>query len=160
KAYEDGTHELEQVRVESYGAEGKRHDVITSDRGKVSDPGDLNKLDAEFISNVVVETTEDLVIKTSYLHYDHMKNTVDTNEPVEFAKKNVSGRSTGMLVEATDERVHLLKDVDVIIKPEDKTDGKSPVKGDGKGNKEDRETTEERAERKARKRERKREKKL
>src|SRR5687767_13449840 len=51
RTYEDGTHELEQVRLESYGAATARRDVVTADRAKVSDPSDLTKLDAEFISN-------------------------------------------------------------------------------------------------------------
>src|SRR5204863_6616047 len=51
RTYQDGTHELEQVRLESYGKAGDRHDIVTCDRAKVSDPAELTKLDAEFISN-------------------------------------------------------------------------------------------------------------
>ncbi len=120
KSYQDGTHELEQVRLEAYGTGGDRHDFVTSDKAKVSDPADLSKLDAEFESNVVVQTSEGLTLKTSYLHYDQAKNTVDTKELVEFEGRNYSGHSTGLLIEATDERAHLLKDVNVIIKPQDK----------------------------------------
>src|SRR3979490_3369015 len=53
KSYQDGTHELEQVKLEAYGSAGDRHDLVTSDRAKVSDPAELSKLDAEFLSNVV-----------------------------------------------------------------------------------------------------------
>src|SRR5512132_356519 len=118
RTYQDGTHELEQVKLESYGSGGDRHDLVTCDRAKVSDPADLSKLDAEFISNVVVQTSEGLTVKTSYLHYDQTKNTVDTKEPVEFEGRNYAGRATGMIIEAATERVSLLKDVDVTIKPE------------------------------------------
>src|SRR4029079_14714571 len=38
KTYQDGTHELEQVRLESFGTASNRHDVVTSDSAKVSDP--------------------------------------------------------------------------------------------------------------------------
>lgn len=158
KSYQDGTHELEQVKLEAYGASGDRHDVVTSDQAKVSDPADLSKLDAEFISNVVVQTSEGLTIKTSYLHYDQAKNTVDTKELVEFEGRNYAGHTTGMLVEANDERAHLLKDVNVIIKPQDGTtrDSKADQASDqafGGGQRE--ETPEQRAARKARKRARK-----
>ncbi len=118
RTYQDGTHELEQVRLDSYGSAGNRHDVVTCDRAKVSDPADLAKLDAEFISNVVVQTSDGLTLKTSYLHYDQIKNTVDTKEPVEFQGRNYAGQATGMLLEAATERASLLKDVDVTIKPE------------------------------------------
>src|SRR5713226_1559603 len=118
KTYQDGTHELEQVRLEAYGTAGDRHDVVTADRAKVSDPAELSKLDAEFLSNVVVQTSEGLTLKTNYLHYDQAKNTVDTKEPVEFEGRNYAGRATGLVIEANDERARLLSDVDVTIKPE------------------------------------------
>jgi LPS export ABC transporter protein LptC/lipopolysaccharide transport protein LptA len=115
KTYEDGTHELEQVRLESHGVSGDRNDVITADRAKVSDTSDLNKLDAEFISNVVVQTSDGLTIKTSYLHYDHMKNIADTREVVEFEGKELSGRCTGLVVEMAEERARLLENPDIIL---------------------------------------------
>src|SRR5258706_11308251 len=64
KTYQDGTHELDQVKLESYGSAGDRHDVVTCDQAKVSDPADLAKLDAEFISNVRGGTNERLKSNT------------------------------------------------------------------------------------------------
>ncbi|MFY9558242.1 MAG: LPS export ABC transporter periplasmic protein LptC [Blastocatellia bacterium] len=153
RTYQDGSHELEQVRVESYGSAGDRHDLVTADRAKVSDPSDLSRLDAEFISNVIVQTSEGLTLKTSYLHYDQVKNTVDTKEAVEFEGRNYAGRSVGMIIEATDERARLLKDVDVTIKPEN--NAKSDVKANEANSGRQRESPEEKAARKARKRARK-----
>jgi lipopolysaccharide export system protein LptA len=155
KTYQDGTHELEQVRLESYGKAGERHDLVTCDRGKVSDPADLSKLDAEFISNVVVQTSEGLTLKTSYLHYDQTKNTVDTKEVVEFEGRNYAGRATGMFVEATAERANLLKDVDVTIKPESESTPKAQGSDIAARGRKPEETPEERAARNARKRARK-----
>jgi len=117
KTYEDGTHELEHVRLESYGTVAERRDVVTADRAKVSDPADLTKLDAEFISNVLVELSDGLKLKTNYLHYDYTKNIIDTKELVEFEGDGLEGRSTGLTIEAEVERVHLIKDVDVMFKP-------------------------------------------
>lgn len=154
KTYEDGTHELEQVKLESYGtAEAERLDVITSDQARVSDPANLTRLDAEFISNVVVKIADDLTVKTAYLHYDQMKNTVDTKELVEFEGSALSGRSTGVLIEANEERAHLFKDVDVTIKPASNRPG--PGAGGKEAGRRKGETPEERAARKARKRARK-----
>ncbi|HWP43142.1 MAG TPA: LPS export ABC transporter periplasmic protein LptC, partial [Blastocatellia bacterium] len=154
RTYEDGSHELEQVRLESYGADGSRSDVVTADRAKVSNPSDLNRLDAEFLSNVVVQIADSLTIKTSYLHYDHVKNLVDTSELVEFEGASISGRATGVAIETLDERVRLLKDVDLTIKPR----SESSYRPAGKTSKDRRmETPEEKAARKARKRARKRE---
>jgi lipopolysaccharide export system protein LptA len=154
RTYQDGTHELEQVKLESFGASIDRHDVVTADRAKVSDPSDLSRLDAEFTSNVVAHTSEGLTLKTSYLHYDQAKNTVDTKEVVEFEGRNYAGRATGMLIEANEERANLLKDVDVTIKPENEPRPgvkSNEVPNSGRRN----ETPEETAARKARKRARK-----
>lgn len=163
RTYEDGTHELEQVKLESYGSAGDRHDLVTSDRAKVSDPSDLSRLDAEFISNVLVQTSEGLTLKTSYLHYDQAKNKIDTKELVEFEGRNYSGRATGMFVEAATERAGLLKDVDIILKPESQPgrEGNAidmhagAARAAPSAPKADAETPEERAARKARKRARK-----
>ncbi|MEK6301313.1 MAG: LPS export ABC transporter periplasmic protein LptC [Acidobacteriota bacterium] len=163
KSYEDGTHELEQVRLESFGNDATRHDLVTSDRAKVSDPSDLQKLDVEFISNVVVITSEGLTVKSAYLHYDQRKNIVDTSEAVEFENKSLFGRSTGMLIEASDERIHLQKDVDVTLRAEELS--AEPAHKDKSSKTEARlgkhrdETPEQRAARKARKRARKLERK-
>jgi len=151
RTYQDGTHELEQVKLESYGSAGNRHDVVTCDRAKVSDPSDLEKLDAEFISNVVVQTSEGLTVKTSYLHYDQTTNTVDTKELVEFSGRNYEGRATGVILEAAIERASLLKDVDVTIKPESES-ARDLKAAEGRAASSQEETPEERMARKARKR--------
>jgi lipopolysaccharide export system protein LptA len=158
KAYSNGAHELEEVRLESYGAEGKRNDTVTADKAQVSDTADLTTLDAEFFSHVVVQTTEGSTLKTNYLHYNHEKNIVDTKEPIEFDSPTLSGTATGLLIEITAERVHLLDDVDLTIKPESEA-GKKPSAA-GKTDKaaalaEDSETAAQRAARKAAKRARK-----
>ena len=154
RTYQDGTHELEQVKLESYGSAGERHDVVTCDRAKVSDPADLSKLDAEFISNVVVETSDGLKVTTSYLHYDQSKNTIDTKELVEFEGRNYAGRAVGMIIEAATERASLLKDVDVTIKPESEAARETKAR-DAAARAQREESPEERIARKARKRARK-----
>lgn len=155
KTYEDGTHELEQVRLESYGTVAERRDVVTADRAKVSDPSDLTKLDAEFISNVLVELSDGLKLKTNYLHYDYTKNIVDTKELVEFEGDGLEGRSTGLTIEAAVERVHLIKDVDVTIKPAKGGAAKSSEAAGSSAVKKRDESLEQKAARKARKRARK-----
>ncbi|HWC77052.1 MAG TPA: LPS export ABC transporter periplasmic protein LptC, partial [Blastocatellia bacterium] len=160
RTYEDGTHELEQVRLESRGSAGDRNDVISADRAKVSDPADLNRLDAEFISNVVLQTSDGLTVKTGYLHYGHTDGVVDTKELVTFERGDLSGRTTGARIETAEERVHLISDVDLTIKPRSGNDGprasQPGSEGGGSVGKKAEETQEEKAARKARKRERKR----
>jgi lipopolysaccharide transport protein LptA/LPS export ABC transporter protein LptC len=155
RTYEDGTHELEQVKLESRGAAGDRNDVISADRARVSDPADLNRLDAEFISNVILQTSDGLTVKTSYLHYDHSKGVVTTKELVNFERADLSGHTTGLRIDTADERVQLLNDVDLTIKPQ--SDSRANPSASGRdpsaqpGTKSGR-TPEEKAARKARKR--------
>ncbi len=157
KAYSNGNHELEQVHLESFGAEGDRVDSVTADKARVSDTANLTTLDAEFIDNVLVRTTEGSTLKTNYLHYNHEKNIVDTKEPVEFDSATLSGKATGMTIEMTQERVHLLKDVDMTVKPnaEANKNVANPVNTNVKTD--DSETPAQRAARKAAKRARKQE---
>ena len=155
KAYSDGTHELEQVHLESFGAEGNRSDTVTADQAKVSDTSNLNTLDAEFISKVVVQTTEGSTLKTNYLHYNHEKNLVDTKEPVEFDSATLSGKAIGMTIEMADERVRLLKDVDLTVKPESEANKKAVSKENANRKTDDGETPAQKAARKAAKRARK-----
>jgi lipopolysaccharide export system protein LptA len=153
RTYEDGTHELEQVKLESRGAKGDRNDVISADRAKVSDPADLTKLDAEFLSNVVLRTSDGLLVKTNYLHYSHAENLVETPELVTFERSDLSGKTTGLRIEADRERVHLLNDVDILLKSDGT--GTDPGTNAGNASAARRETPAERAERKARKKARK-----
>ncbi|MEW6211793.1 MAG: LPS export ABC transporter periplasmic protein LptC [Acidobacteriota bacterium] len=156
RAYGDGSHELEQVRLESHGTDGTRNDVVTADRAKVSNPANLNTLDAEFISNVVIQIADDLTIKTSYLHYDHSKGVVETKERVEFDGSRIKGHATGVTLETAEERAHLLKDVDLTIKSE--AERKAHTKPNPQAKSRD-ESPDERAARRARKRARKQAKK-
>ena len=41
---------------------GARHDVVTADKAKISDPSNLVKLEAEFIDNVIVQTSDGLTV--------------------------------------------------------------------------------------------------
>ncbi|MFL6215321.1 MAG: LPS export ABC transporter periplasmic protein LptC [Blastocatellia bacterium] len=155
KTHQDGTHELEQVQLESFGTDANRHDVVTSDRAAVSNTSDLTKLDAEFIANVVVQTSDGMTVKTEYMRYRSEKNTVETDKPVTFEGRNFAGQCTGALIEATEERAHLLADVDFTIKPGDEKKGASANQAVAKDNKPNEESAAEREARRARKRARK-----
>lgn len=117
RTYEDGTHDLEQVTLEAHGAANARRDVVTADRARVSDPSDLARLDAEFSSNVVVQTSDGLTVKTDYVHYAHHEQLAETKELVTFEGDSFSGRATGLRLEVASERVHLLSNVEALIKP-------------------------------------------
>src|SRR5689334_20518364 len=151
KTHQDGTHELEQVQLESFGTDASRHDVITSDRAAVSNTSDLTKLDAEFMSNVVVVTSDGMTVKTAYMRYRSEKNTVETDKPVTFEGRNFAGQCTGALIEATEERAHLLADVDFTIKPADEKKDEPASKAAAKDGKPNQESDAEREARRARK---------
>ena len=125
RSYQDGTHELEGVTLESFGKDNDRHDFVTADRAKVSNPSDMESLDAELMSNVVVKTSDGLTVKSEYLRYQQKDNTIETDKPFSFEGRNFSGTATGLFLEVDPERAHLLHDVDVTIKDKPPGDAKS-----------------------------------
>jgi lipopolysaccharide export system protein LptA len=152
RSYSDGSHELEGVKLESFGRNNDRHDVVTANQARVSNPSDLEKLDAEFISNVVVQTKDGLTVKSEYLRYRRENNTIETDKLVEFEGRNFSGRSIGLYLEADNERAELLGEVDVTVQENPKS-GDGSAAGANSGSNE--RTPEEKAARKAEKRRRK-----
>lgn len=127
RAYEDGSHELEQVRLEARGADGSRNDLITADRAKVSDPSDLENLRVEFISNVRAQTSEGLAIETDYLRYDQKGNLVETESRVKFQHPKFAGQSAGMRIEMSAERLYLKRDVEVLVADQTKITANSAL---------------------------------
>jgi lipopolysaccharide transport protein LptA/LPS export ABC transporter protein LptC len=115
RAYEDGSHELEQVRLEARGADGSRNDLITADRAKVSDPSNLENLKVEFISNVRAQTSEGLTIETDYLRYDQKGNLVETESLIKFRHRKFAGQSAGMCIEMAAERLLLKREVQITV---------------------------------------------
>jgi lipopolysaccharide export system protein LptA len=111
--FSDNHHELENVNMEVYPAQGDTPDQISAGRA-VYYP-DSNVL--SFMGNVKIETKEKLKVNTESLSFDQNSGVAQTDSPVAFERENVSGTSTGAQVEQKTKRLGLRSNVQLTIAP-------------------------------------------
>lgn len=111
--FSDGHHELENVSMQVYPPEGDVPDQISAAHA-VYIP-DTNIL--SFSGNVRIETKEKLKVGTETLSFDQNSGVAQTDAAVTFERENVSGKSTGAVVEQKSKRLELKKDVEITVAP-------------------------------------------
>ena len=109
--YTDGHHELENISMAVYPPEGGTPDQISAARAIYLPETSL----VSFNGNVKIETKEKLKVNTDSLSFDRNKGVAHTDAPVFFERENVSGTSTGAVVEHKSKRLELKKDVQLTI---------------------------------------------
>jgi LPS export ABC transporter protein LptC len=128
-SYADDHHELEQVNLQVFPPTGDKPDQITADRAIY----DQKNESGQFIGNVQIETHESLKVKTDSLIYHELTKIGETSAPITFERENVSGSSTGALVDNEKKRMELRSDVAVTIAPDafknPKAKDAKPLKG-------------------------------
>jgi LPS export ABC transporter protein LptC/lipopolysaccharide transport protein LptA len=120
--FSDGHHELENVSMSVYPPEGETPDQISSARA-IYQP-DTNVL--SFAGNVKIETKDKLKVNTEALSFDQNSGVGQTDSPVAFERENVSGTSTGAVVEQKSKRLELKSNVQLTVKPETRAAKSSP----------------------------------
>jgi LPS export ABC transporter protein LptC len=133
--YSDGHHELEEVHLEIYPPVGDKPDQITAHRaiylpeateqnkGSVApDASTATPASANariiFNGNVNIETRDALKVKTEKLLYDQKAQIGETADPVTFERQNVSGRATGVVVDALHKKLEMKSAVEITVAPE------------------------------------------
>ena len=111
--YSDDHHELENVSIAVYPPEGGTPDQISAARGVYQPETNL----ISFNGNVKIETKDKLKVGTDSLSFDRATGVAHTDTPVFFERENVSGTSTGAVVENNSKRLELKKDVQLTIAP-------------------------------------------
>ena len=96
--FSDGHHELENVSMAVYPPEGDTPDQISAARA-IYQPS-TNVL--SFLGNVKIDTKDKLKVNTEALSFDQNSGIAQTDSPVAFERENVSGTSTGAVVEQKD----------------------------------------------------------
>ena len=112
--FSDGHHELENVSMQVFPPEGEVPDQISAAQA-VYIP-DTNIL--SFSGNVRIETKEKLKVGTETLSFDQNTGVAHTDAAVTFERENVSGKSTGAVVEQKSKRLELKKDVEITVTPQ------------------------------------------
>jgi LPS export ABC transporter protein LptC len=118
--FTDDHHELEQVNLAVYPPVGDKPDQITATRA-IWDP----KTEViSFVGNVKVETRDALKVNTEAIVYDKNSEIAQTDAPISFERENVSGHSTGAMVESRSKKLELKRDVEITVVPEAAKDSK------------------------------------
>ena len=111
--FSDGHHELENVNMTVYPPEGETPDQITAARA-IYQP-DSNIL--SFMGSVKIETKDKLKVNTEALSFDQNSGIAQTDSHVSFERENVSGTSTGAVVEQKAKRLELKSNVQLVVAP-------------------------------------------
>ena len=111
--YSDGHHELENINMAVYPPEGETPDQISAARGIYQ--RETNVL--YFNGNVKIDTKDKLKVATEALQFDRNSGIAQTDSPVSFERENVSGSSTGAILEQKSKKLELKKDVQLTVAP-------------------------------------------
>lgn len=120
--FSDNHHELENVSVAVYPESGDVPDQITAARAIYQPTTSV----ISFLGNVKIETKDKLKVNTESLSFDQNAEIAQTDAPVTFERDNVTGKSTGAMVEQKTKKLQLHKDVEVTVAPKAGVRGLSP----------------------------------
>jgi len=112
--FTDDHHELVDVNLAVYPPVGDKPDQIVANKA-IYDP---KTSVITFVGNVKVETKDALKVSTESIAYDQNSEIAQTDLPVSFDRENVSGHSTGAVVESKTKKLELKKDVEITVAPE------------------------------------------
>ena len=115
--FSDDHHELENVSIAIYPPEGDTPDQISAARAIYQPGTEVLSSVISFVGNVKIETKDKLKVNTEALSFDQDNGVAQTDSPVAFERDNVSGTSTGAVVEQKTKRLELKCDVQLTIAP-------------------------------------------
>nr|MBA3768575.1 LPS export ABC transporter periplasmic protein LptC [Acidobacteriota bacterium] len=112
--FADNHHELEDVHLEVYPLVGDKPDQITA-RRSIYDP---EKGIISFAGDVNIETRDSLKAKTEIFIYNQKVESAETDQPITFARENISGQATGAYLDTKNKRLALRANVSITVTPE------------------------------------------
>jgi len=110
--FADNHHELENVFLQVFDESGLSSDQIGAQKA-VFVPAENQNFTAYFAGDVNIETRDSLTVKTPQLTYTKENETASAEEHIEFARKNIRGKSFGAVVKVKEKRLELLRDVEI-----------------------------------------------
>ena len=122
--FSDSHHELDNVSVAVYPPEGDVPDQISATRAVYQPSTNV----ISFAGNVKIDTKDKLQVATESLSFDQNSGVAQTDAAVAFNRENVSGTSTGAVVEQKTKRLELKKDVALKVEPRGDAASKSSVR--------------------------------
>ncbi len=114
--YSDGHHELETVSFAVYPPVGDKPDQISANRAIYDQANSL----VTFLGSVKIETKDALKVDTESMVYNQTTEVGQTDAPISFSRENLSGSSTGAVVDGKNKKLELNKEVLITVAPEAK----------------------------------------
>ncbi len=112
--FADNHQEMKNVYLEVFDETGAGSDKITAAKA-VYVPGENRMFTVYFAGDVAIATRDSLNVRTQQLTYKKENETASADEEVEFDRLNVKGKSFGAVVDITQKRVQLLRDVNIEV---------------------------------------------
>ena len=122
-AYSDGRHELEQLTLIAYAADGKEESQVVADHGVYWQ----QQGEAQFAGHVKLTDAEGLEVTSEKLNYNQVKQVAATDVAVQFKRGDMSGSSTGGVFYAQTKVIDLTKDARIVKEHPEKGKGGPPV---------------------------------
>ena len=110
--FTDNHQELENVFLQVYDESGEKSDRMTAEKA-IYVPAENKNFTAFFAGDVNIETRDALKVKTEQLTYKKETETASAEEPIEFSRENIAGKSVGAIVKIQEKTLELLKDVEI-----------------------------------------------
>jgi LPS export ABC transporter protein LptC/lipopolysaccharide transport protein LptA len=111
--FSDGHHKLENVHLEVYPDKGDRPDKISS-RETLTNEDNTQFL---FTGEVLIETRDELVVKTEQVEYDIKNEFANVTAPVNFERENIHGRADSGSLAAKAKKLVLKGAVEITVEP-------------------------------------------
>lgn len=118
--YADGHHELENVDLQVFPPVGDKPDQITANRSLYDEASGT----IQFNGNVQVATHDALKLKTEQVTYNQNTQVAETSHAITFERENISGQSTGAMVDQKSKRLELRSAVEIRVAPDAFKDAK------------------------------------
>jgi LPS export ABC transporter protein LptC len=117
--FSDNHHELEEVHLEVFPEKGEKPDQINAHRATyLPNERDSSKARVWFNGDVNIVTRDALTAKTEKIAYDQSTEIAETDSPITFVRENVSGSSTGAVLDAKNKKLDLRRDVTITVAPQ------------------------------------------
>ncbi len=118
-AYDNGSHDLQNVALIFFGADGANKDRITAESGLYNQSNAL----VTFKTNVKIETTDGLRVETDVLQFNQETHVAELQGPTKYARPNLEGVCRDATVEMDQNRLQMHHDVDMTFKSTDQKPG-------------------------------------
>ena len=110
--YTDGHQELTDVFVKLYNDEGTEGETMTSGRALYI-PEDDKNFTIYLKDNVDINGREGINVKTENVVYSKARDTVESDELVQFSQGGVSGKAFGAVIDVANQKLDLQRDVEI-----------------------------------------------